>query len=281
MHLRASLNSFLAVTGFRLIAQENYEALSVDPRYRAGKLWKNSLAPKELKYFVFQNLRYSNSQIQQDLFCSWTIETAYKIGLLTGTADRFFVEFGATNGFQLSNSFFLEIYRKWRGILCEPAKIWHQDLMNLRKCAVDFRCVFKKSGDFLLFTQADNPELGTLAQFKDVDGHAISRTSGEDYLVETVSLNHLLDHHQAPRFIDYLSIDTEGSEFEILQSFDFGSYSFGVITVEHNFTENRNLLYKLLTSQGYVRVLTEVSGQDDWYVNGLIKSIFTRSVNEK
>ena len=73
----------------------------------------------------------------------------------------------------------------------------------------------------MLFTQADDPELGTLTQFRDVDTHLRSRISGESYLVETISLNNLLDFHQAPSFIDFMSIDTEGSEFEILQFLDF------------------------------------------------------------
>ena len=161
------------------------------------------------------------------------------------------------------------------GLLCEPARVWQKELRNLRKCSVDFRCVYSRSGESLSFTEAEDPELGTLTQFRGVDSHSSSRLSGENYLVETISLNALLDFHQAPRFIDYLSIDTEGSEFEILKYLDFEKYSFGVITVEHNFTPNRKLIYNLLTNRGYMRVLREVSEQDDWYISPRISSIFT------
>jgi hypothetical protein len=131
----------------------------------------------------------------------------------------------------------------------------------------------------LLFTQADDPELGTLTHFREVDNHANSRQSGESYLVETISLNDLLDFHQAPSFIDFMSIDTEGSEFEILQSLDFDRFTFGVITVEHNFTPSRESIYDLLTNLGYNRVLTEVSEQDDWYVNSELSIIFSSPLN--
>jgi len=39
-----------------------------------------------------------------------------------------------------------------------------------------------------------------------------------------------------------------------------------VITCEHNFAPNREKIHALLTSQGYVRKLEEVSQFDDWYV---------------
>ena len=64
--------------------------------------------------------------------------------------------------------------------------------------------------------------------------------------METVSLTDLLDDHSAPLEIDYLSIDCEGSELEILKNHNFDKYSFKVITCEHNFTEKRKKIYDLL-----------------------------------
>jgi hypothetical protein len=84
--------------------------------------------------------------------------------------------------------------------------------------------------------------------------------------VSTISLNDLLSKHNAPKHIDYLSIDTEGSEFEILNSFDFSSHSFGVVTVEHNFTPVRQKIFELLSGHGYTRQFENLSKFDDWYV---------------
>ena len=44
------------------------------------------------------------------------------------------------------------------------------------------------------------------------------------------------------KIIDYLSIDTEGSEYRILKAFNFERYTFRCITVEHNQTKNRDLI---------------------------------------
>ena len=77
----------------------------------------------------------------------------------------------------------------------------------------------------------------------------------------------LLAEHRAPQVVDYLSIDTEGSEYEILRKFDFNSYQFNCITVEHNFSKQRQKIFKLLSNAGYRRVYSEVSDFDDWYIH--------------
>jgi len=76
----------------------------------------------------------------------------------------------------------------------------------------------------------------------------------------------MLEKNNAPSLIDYLSIDTEGSEFDILSSHDFSKYNFSVITVEHNYTEQREKIHQLLSKKGYLRKYKELSMQDDWYI---------------
>jgi len=100
-----------------------------------------------------------------------------------------------------------------------------------------------------------------------MDGHAKSRNSASNkYEVETISLEDMLEKHNAPKEIDYLSIDTEGSEFEILNSFNFDKYKIKVITCEHNFTPIRQQIYSFLSKKGYERKYSDFSMFDDWYV---------------
>ena len=73
--------------------------------------------------------------------------------------------------------------------------------------------------------------------------------------------------HGAPSKIDYLSIDTEGSELEILRAFDFDKHAISVITCEHNFSSQRSEIYELLISQGFIRVFEGFSRWDDWYIH--------------
>jgi hypothetical protein len=73
--------------------------------------------------------------------------------------------------------------------------------------------------------------------------------------VQTISLNDLLDSYNAPTFIDYLSLDTEGSELEILKSVNFNKYKFGLIDIEHNYIEPRRTeIRKLLNNNNYIYI---------------------------
>lgn len=198
------------------------------------------------------------SQIGQDLFVLYSLNWK-KCG--------YFVEFGATNGIDLSNTYLLENDFDWTGILAEPAKVWHDDLKKNRSAFIDFDCVWKESNYFLPFTVVANPEYSTLTTFSESDVHQKNCKFSSEQMVRTVSLNDLLERYNSPTIIDYLSIDTEGSELEILQSVDFSRYTFRVITCEHNFSGQRESIYKLLTDNGYVRVFEGLSRWDDWYLH--------------
>jgi FkbM family methyltransferase len=198
------------------------------------------------------------SQIGQDVFALY---------ILNWKKGGYFLEFGATNGVDLSNTYLLEKDFGWKGILAEPAKVWHEDLKANRTALIDFDCVWSKSGEIVNFTVAPEAEYSTISSFTQKDAHASARNKGEIYPVKTISLNDLLRRHGAPSKIDYLSIDTEGSEFEILRAFDFNQYAISVITCEHNFSSQRNEIYELLISKGFVRVFEGFSRWDDWYIH--------------
>jgi FkbM family methyltransferase len=118
-----------------------------------------------------------------------------------------------------------------------------------------------------MFNESNNPDMSTIHQFSAQDHHASARKDGKTYTVQTISLNDLLKKYSAPSCIDYLSIDTEGSEYDILSNLDFDRYNFRVITCEHNHSPNRELIHELLTSKGYKRKFENISLFDDWYVN--------------
>jgi FkbM family methyltransferase len=199
----------------------------------------------------------SVSQLGQDL---WVLEkTNYKKG-------GFFVEFGATDGVLLSNTWLLEREFGWQGICAEPNPKFYEKLKRNRSCVVSDACIGANTGEEVGFIFAD--AYGGMKKHANSDMHKEKREAyscQEDNVtvLETISLDDFLKQYDAPREIDYLSIDTEGSEYEILKAFPFPEWSIKCITVEHNYTQERENIAKLLESFGYVKREAE---WDDWYI---------------
>ena len=216
------------------------------------------LSNKENSYQLLKLQEISRSQLGQDLFV---------MSRLNFKKNGYFVEFGAANGIVDSNTFSLEKEYGWAGILAEPAEIWQDDLRANRNCNIETKCLHQTSNLTVPFFEAKDHGLSGLTSMLSIDRYKTQRKKGRAYDVETISLTDLFLKHNAPNHIDYLSIDTEGSEYLILKNFDFNKYSFGVITCEHNFSETREQVNLLLTSKGYVRKHEAISVFDDWYVN--------------
>ena len=202
-------------------------------------------------------LRHSKSQLGQDILA---------LSVTGFNNPGFFVEFGAADGVALSNSHILEKHFGWSGILCEPSKSWHQALRKNRNCTIDTLCVYSASGQKISFSENYLGELSAITEYAEPNSRGLLKRTTSSYEVETISLQDLLVSHDAPKYIEFLSIDTEGSEFEILKNFDFQSYRFGAICVEHNFADTRDKIKSLLLANGYQQVHADLSDFDDWYV---------------
>jgi FkbM family methyltransferase len=212
------------------------------------------------------------SQLQQDLVAQY-------IACVAESEDRFFVEFGASDGVTYSNSYLLEKSFGWSGILAEPGKNWHGYLSKNRTAILSKDCVWRATGEVIKFAEAKNGEYSTIRDFVSKDSHFTERQDSKVYEVQTVSLNDLLLRHDAPKHINYMSIDTEGSEYEILRTFDISKYKIDFITIEHNFTENRDPIYEFMHENGYIRILKKMSAWDDWYVTKEIFSLMDLNKN--
>lgn len=206
---------------------------------------------------AFHRRSWSKAQILQDLWVLFELDDLH---------GGYIVEFGATNGLDNSNTWLLEKRFGWTGILAEPNPAWHEGLKANRGCHIDARCVYATTGQQLTFLAADDPELSGLATSSGHDHNAERRAAGEAFDVATVSLNDLLAAHGAPGRIDYMSVDTEGSEFEILERFDFDSYQVQLFSIEHNHTDNEQRIDRLMLDRGYERRFPEFSQWDGWYV---------------
>lgn len=265
------IDKFLSLINLKIIKLSSYKTISNLPR----SFYVYANLPEQKQKKIFNLLNKSKSQLGQDIFVSAYTKSNKK---------NFFVEFGATNGITHSNTYLLEKELNWKGILIEPASVWHEELDLNRNCLIDKRCIFTKSGEIMEFLTVANqnkngeiiyngidpePGLSSLKKYAD-NGDWASKVRLKNSIrekVETITLNDLLDFYKAPKIIDYLSIDSEGSELDILKSFDFSKRKIHIISVEHNYHHiNREKIQHILEKVGYKRVYKNLSKFDDWYI---------------
>ena len=80
----------------------------------------------------------------------------------------------------------------------------------------------------------------------------------------------MLKKNKSPKNISYISIDTEGNEYEILKNFNFSKYKVKLFTIEHNFnTKKRKKIFNLMKKNNYKRIFKHLSYMDDWYVKDI------------
>lgn len=215
-----------------------------------------ALAKNEIGNDLYELLPKAHGQLLQDIACL-LIHHMKKNG--------YFVEVGVGDGMKYSNTLLLERDFGWKGILAEPATMFHTSIKNSRSAILDQRAVNAVNGEKLIFEQDDSlGELSGLGGQRTPRGNQVISA----YEVETVRLDDLLNEYNAPDQIDYISIDTEGSEVSVLKGFSFEKRRVGFFTVEHNFDFKRLEAYsKILEPHGYRRILPELSGFDAWYIH--------------
>jgi FkbM family methyltransferase len=194
----------------------------------------------------------SYSQLGQDI----EVLSFYK-----NKTNGYFLEIGASDGILLSNTYLLEKDYNWKGICCEPLPNKFIELKKNRPNSICIdKAVYNSTGDIVEFLIANKFDLlsginAHIDKYRDYIGENKSYIN-----VETILFNDLLESNNAPLFIDYLSLDTEGTELEILKSIDLTKYIFGLIDVEHNFIEpRRSEIKELLISHGYI-----YKGENKW-----------------
>lgn len=190
--------------------------------------------------------------------------------------DGIFVDVGAHDGISCSNTYFFEKELGWSGICVEPIPEVFEHLAKNRSCLCVHACataIKNPTVPFILgqgYTEMLSGMVHTfdprhLARLK----REIIQYGGSYKIIDipTVNLQNLLDAHNIAR-IDFLSIDTEGSELEILQTIDFQRVHVSVIDVENNYNDNKIRLF--LQSKGFHLVVT-FNGMDEMYVNSIVK----------
>lgn len=219
---------------------------------------------------LLTNIHFKEFLLNNLNLLSQGLEIAKIEYLLRGQRGGFFVEFGACDGLHFSNTLHLEKDLGWRGILVEPNKSYFRSLKKNRNVALDDRAVWTETGLYIDFTEVSAGGLsGFTKSFRSSESlQKRTKIGAISYKVKTISLNDLLESYKCPYRFDFLSIDTEGSELEILKKFDFYKYSPKIIVIEFYGSEEARFIHEFVTSFGYRQVVFSSIKEDNlWFVN--------------
>ena len=169
--------------------------------------------------------------------------------------NGFYIDIGAYDGITQSNTFFYEKYKNWRGILIEPSKskfLLCKKFRSKKNFFYNNACVSSRSKNKSIemtyinlksFSEEIVPKNFLKKHLKKYDllrGEKVFK-----YRIKTKTLSYILDNCRAPKIIDFFNLDTEGSEFEILNGINFKKYKFKYILIEtNNFPKLKNYLHK-------------------------------------
>tara|TARA_R110000796_G_scaffold16566_2_gene51624 strand:- start:482 stop:919 length:438 start_codon:yes stop_codon:yes gene_type:complete len=142
-------------------------------------------------------------------------------------------------------------------------------MCGARDTLVSDLCVYKESGKILPFKYlGDQSEFYGWNLRSGIDGLVSNDmpVKMNDHKVFTITLTDLLNLYNAPNKIDYISIDVEGSELEVLAGFDFSQYDVKMFSIEYESKENREQINLTMSKNNYTRVDFDEHCTEDRYI---------------
>lgn len=185
--------------------------------------------------------------------------------------NGFFVELGANDGVTQSNSLYFELKRNWRGILVEPSPnnfLICKEQRSTNNSIFCNACVsFDYKEKYVDIVYADLMSISKNLN-TDLNDKTEHIKVGKEYLKKNEAifefgsiarpLNDLLIESNAPKLIDFLSLDVEGAELEVLKGINFEQFKFKYMLIE---ARDFSRIEEFLSSHGY-HLEEQFSGYD-------------------
>mgnify|MGYP003953788659 CR=1 FL=1 len=203
----------------------------------------------------------SKSQFKQD---EWVIKH------FNGKRDGVYLEIGTNNGEIDNNTTVLEKEYNWKGVCIDPLMY---NVKN-RSCKKFRVALGSKPGITKYMTSVDNKHgLSGISEFvkSKYNNKVWADRLNEEGVTKEIDVEvrtpiDVLEESKIPNVIDYMSLDVEGAEMNILKSFPFDKYCIRYSTIETNDDKNKETeLRNFMKSKGYKFVKHE--GVDDVFSN--------------
>jgi FkbM family methyltransferase len=192
------------------------------------------------------------SQDNQDRYLEEMIFKGHKNGV--------FMDVGSNDGITINNTLYFELVNKWTGINVEPIKEVYDKLVVNRPTCINLNCAVSDvdgKAEFLCNTGYTEMISGLKDKFDPRHLHRLtlenlqygSNTTTVE--VETRRIESICDEHNISH-INYLSIDVEGAEFEVIKSINFDKVFIDVIEFEDNYSDVSPPIIEYLSERGYL-----------------------------
>jgi hypothetical protein len=212
----------------------------------------------ELQDLAFLTRGYSEIFQRNGKIHSQLGQEAFVVGITNGAHGLKYLELGAYDPYLLSNTATLRDSFQWTGLSVDPNPAV-LDKFKLAQLEDSFlgAGVAGVAGD-------DSKEIlirnGAMSQTQRTTG----RESSKDEEVSLIGIKEIVSNLAS---VDYLSIDIEGGEPEVLVEFPFERVKPLVITVEHNFRDADKLfMQSFLSKIGYRQFLPNRTDFESWFV---------------
>jgi len=181
----------------------------------------------------------------------------FAVHYFNGKRNGVFVDIGANDGITWSNSLTFEINYEWTGLCIEPHPKAFTKLQNNRNCKNLNIAISKNETelDFMVIDGYAEMLSGLVSTYDPQHVERIKRETEQHGDIVSItkiqckSLTTIL-HENNITHVDYLSIDTEGAELNIIESIDFSKNSFDLISLECNYDPQE--LHSIMASKGFI-----------------------------
>ena len=163
--------------------------------------------------------------------------------------NGFYIECGANDGVDQSNTWYYEKFKNWHGILIEAhPKLFNELKKNRSKNNILVnKFLVAKNFKSLIVNISDND---LMSKF--------SNSNHKNFSTQPITLTEILKNNNSPKIIDLFSLDVEGYEFKVLEGIDFKNYKFKYFLIE---TNNFNKLNHYLVTKKY-KFINKLSHHD-------------------
>ena len=190
------------------------------------------------------------------MFYGQFLEDKYINELFSNKNNGVCIDVGAYDGITGSNSFLFE-QNGWDCLCIEPIPDSFDKCNSIRKNSVKY-CISdkdKEDVEFTVFKLIGNNLSAISSLIPDdrlIDSHKHLIQDTTKILVQVRSLTSLLDELNFNEDIDFISIDTENTELDVLKGIDFNKYNIKMLVIENNY--NEPFCENYLIDYGYIKI---------------------------